>query len=169
MTYFPRIAVFAVLVSFVPACTTTAGKRAALAAGAMLAAGGTGLIVYEATRDKPDNPLEEDFIGHGMVALAGLSLLLLGGVVAVAGAAGEVRDTAPAAAPPPPPPVVPRQARPLPERATDARSLQLAKQARAAALHFECAAVNIAIDELEDRDPGYADAVIAGGVVAPCR
>jgi hypothetical protein len=171
MTYFLRAAAIAALVSFVPACTTTGGKRAALAAGGMLAGGGLGILIYEGTRDKPENPFEEDFVGHGMFALAGIGLLVLGGALAVAGAASEPRDTATARAtePPPPPPVVPREARPLPERATDARSLQLAKQARRAALHLECAAVNIALDELEDRDAADAEAVIAAGVVAPCR
>ena len=63
----------------------------------------------------------------------------------------------------------PARERPLPEIATDATTLQLAKQARGAAMRGDCALADRLLGQIASRDGTYSSALVANGVVAPCR
>lgn len=57
----------------------------------------------------------------------------------------------------------------LPELPCDARTLQLAKQARRVARQGKCDASRRTMDRIRERDPRYASALLASEALGSCR
>jgi hypothetical protein len=150
------------------ACATRQGRATALVGAGVLGALGTTFIAVN--YDSPDNTAEEVFapVYNGATIMIGGAALLAAAVVAIVALAS---DPKPDDMPRPieePPPVAPTRVA-LPDVATDDRTLQLARQARRAALQLQCAVVNVLVSDIEERDPDYFVALVTGGALAPCR
>jgi len=109
----------------------------------------------------------------GLGGLAGIGLMLAGAAIAtLSGAAfGIVSLTDPPEAPTTPPalPSTPIALGALPALATDAQTLQLAKQARMAAARRQCTAARLDLSAIGERDRAYHDALAASAVFDACR
>jgi hypothetical protein len=157
-----------------------AARNTALVAGAVIAAAGVAVLV-EGRPDEADNVVTATVEASKCMVLCtiGVGLISAGGVLFLTGAASRVDESPPAplvvsAAPAPAPSIaelrVPAAVeRPLPEVATDALTLQLAKQVRGAAMSGRCETVDLVLEKIEGRDPSYHLALVASNVIDGCR
>lgn len=144
----------------------------------MIAVAGVAAAIAIAAKPDPCQPDEvacnfaDDLITEPvdeLGELAALGVAGIGGMIALVGAASTPTEPpAPIKRVEPALTLTPPSARPLPEVATDARTMQLAKQARGAALQMRCTTVAVLLDQIRERDASYADALITTGVLAPC-
>jgi hypothetical protein len=153
------------------ACQTRATRNMAIIAGGTIAAASLAFIAKNWI--EPENAFEQIVAppnNLGVVLVGGIGLLG-GGAIALVGVASDPGPETflPLPSGRPGAGVAPPSPRPLPMLATDDQTLQLARQARRAALNYHCSAVTILVDEIAARDDRYATALINEGVVAPCR
>ena len=180
-------AVIATLLAFTATASgcfrTRASRTTAIVSGVAIAAAGVAIM---ASASGPG----EDTNGNGVdefpdkaiecLLVCPLGIMLIGGGtgLAVAGVLSETEEEPPRSpyfvAPQPAPTVadlrVPASVqRPLPEVATDAVTLGLAKQARAAAIASNCGIVREVLVDIERRDARYHGALVASTVIDGCR
>ncbi len=159
-----------------PACAMSRSNgRAVSALGAVTAIGGGVLMETSAVDSDSDGSNEtvlNDDLSQGFLG----ALLVVGGIVMIV--AGLTADDPPAEstvawAPTPPnqivqPPGVVITPRTLPEVPVTPLVLQMAQQARSAAVHGHCDSAWYMVDEIESQDAAYAAALSAGPVLDGC-
>jgi hypothetical protein len=169
--------------------TTSACAHASPAQRVGMVTAGVGLLVTASALATVEDDHEYDSdAGSGDICPDGICLITFG-VLATVGAlvlGGLMSGTDHGKEPPPAriapvykdgPPggenaevaVLPREHRPLPELATDERTLQLAKQVRSAALRGDCDAAAITLATIRERDPRYHGALVSSSVIVGCR
>ena len=121
--------------------------------------------------------------GFGSV-LIGTPLVLAGGLAILAGIAAPTVEPAPPLETAQPQPVMLQRpsdpittadpqrdawlTRPLPEVATDASTIRMAKQARSAAVAGMCTSALTSLERIARQDPGYHNALLASHVLDGC-
>ncbi|MBP6839162.1 MAG: hypothetical protein KA190_17835 [Kofleriaceae bacterium] len=183
----PLVALSLIAALLAPGCATTrTGKTVAVASGVGLALAG-GLVLADLSGGK-EGSTERDLNTLGCLlggCLLGYGAIIAGGALAIGALATPTLDDAPALAPlpgqvtgpqatapavaaPPAPAPPPSLLRPLPEVATDAVTLQLAKQVRSQVLGLRCEAAATTLRAIAARDPAYHRALLGSTVVVGC-
>ena len=164
---------------------TRAGSTVAAIGGAAIAVTGTAMLVdLKSPGNDTNGNGVDDFPENDIACALGGCLIAIGLIAAglILGGSGlvglaESAEPQPAPAVPvtaatPPPETAQLDIRliaPLPEVATDDQTLQMAKQARAAARGGDCDAAWLTVAHIHQRDSRYGNALVASSVLAPCK
>ncbi len=147
-------------------CTGMVRKPTTASVIADLTLGSAALLVMNNQRCEMTGPDDRCYVGAMAMVFFGVPLTLVG---ALSGAYAIGNDRDPEAEPKLEEQATPGVSGPLPLIPTDPVTLQLARQARAAAVSGQCAAARTSMDKIAARDAEYHIAMLVKGVLGACR